>query len=217
MSKTTNEPGGRIKNLLFDLGGVIMQIDRKRCEAAFRSLGFEDVGDYLGDYGQKGAFAALEAGEITAGEFRAAIRRHIAHEVSDREIDAAFEAFLIGIPLERLHELEELRKHYNIYLLSNTNPIMWNGFIAESFREDGKDIGRYFDGMVTSFEARCMKPSPKIFSYCSEKLGIEPGETLFFDDSEANCEAARRCGFHAARVRGFSGPSAWKNLNMNKR
>lgn len=200
MSKTTNEPGGLIKNLLFDLGGVIMQIDRSRCEAAFRSLGFEDVGDYLGDYGQKGAFAALEAGKISAGEFRDAVRRHIAREVSDAEIDAAFEAFLIGIPVERLHELEELRKHYKIYLLSNTNPIMWNGFIAESFREDGKDISRYFDGMVTSFEARCMKPSPEIFAYCSEKLGIEPGETLFFDDSEANCEAARRCGFHAVHV-----------------
>ncbi len=193
MSKTTS--------LLFDLGGVIMDIDRRRCEAAFERIGFGDIGEFLGDFGQKGAFAQLESGQISPAEFRAAIRRHIDGKVSDAQIDAAFEQFLTGIPARRLDALLRLRRRYKVYLLSNTNAIMWNGFIAESFRQQGLQTDDYFDGTVTSFEARCLKPSAQIFEYTARKLGIEPAETMFFDDSEANCRAAEACGYQAAHVR----------------
>lgn len=96
----------------------------------------------------------------------------------------------------------ELRKRYRIYLLSNTNPIMWEGVLADEFakltpmrRED------YFDGMVTSFEAKSAKPDAEIFRYTARTLGIRPEETLFFDDSQANVDAARALGFNAVLVR----------------
>ena len=114
-----------IKNLLFDLGGVIMDIRRENCEEAFRQLGMADIGEYLGDYGQKGPFAALEEGKISEEEFRAEVRKHIAREVSDEEIDRAFNRFLTGIPVRRLEELRKLRGKYKLYMLSNTNSIMW--------------------------------------------------------------------------------------------
>lgn len=190
----------RITSLLFDLGGVIMNIDRLRCEAAFRRLGFADIGDFLGDYGQKGAFAQLESGAIGAAEFRRRVRLHIDRAVSDAEIDNAFEQFLLGIPAARLDALKRLRSRYRLYVLSNTNEIMWNGFIRESFARQGGSIGDYFDGWVCSFEAGSLKPERAIFEYTERHLGIDPGTTLFFDDSQANCEAARLCGFHAAHV-----------------
>ena len=126
-----------IKNLLFDLGGVIMDIRRENCEEAFRQLGMADIGEYLGDYGQKGPFAALEEGKISEEEFRAEVRKHIAREVSDEEIDRAFNRFLTGIPVRRLEELRKLRGKYKLYMLSNTNSIMWRQDIAKAFRQEG--------------------------------------------------------------------------------
>lgn len=189
-----------VKNLLFDLGGVIMDIRRENCEQAFRQLGMDSIGDYLGDYGQKGPFAALEEGKITEQEFRDSVRALIPRDVTDEEIDKAFNRFLTGIPLRRLEELRRLRKDYKLYLLSNTNSIMWRQDIARYFRQEEKSLEDYFDGIVTSFEAKCCKPDPAIFRLVVEKCGISPEETIFFDDSKANVEAASQLGFGTRHV-----------------
>ncbi|MDE6487625.1 MAG: HAD family phosphatase [Muribaculaceae bacterium] len=184
-----------IKNLLFDLGGVIMNIDRLRCVRSFERLGFADAGRYLGDYGQKGPFEALEAGAVTPAEFHAQLREIMGLQVSDDQIDRAFNSFLTGIPVERLRRLKELRKRYGIYLLSNTNAVMWDTRIASAFRVDGGERADYFDGIVTSFEAKALKPAPEVFDYACRTLGIRPEETIFLDDSAANVEGARAVGF----------------------
>lgn len=189
-----------IKNLLFDLGGVIMDICRQNCVDAFKRLGMPHPEDMLGEYSQKGPFMRLEEGSINSAEFRREIRELIPHEVTDSEIDEAFCCFLTGIPVERLRSLEKLHGDYRIYLLSNTNPIMWHSRIAEEFCKDGRDLSHYFDGAVTSFEACSMKPDRTIFDYAVRTLGIRPEETLFFDDSEANVQAARALGFQAEVV-----------------
>lgn len=190
-----------IKNLLFDLGGVIMDIRRENAVDALRRLGLADADRLLGLYEQKGPFMLLEEGRITPQEFREEIRRRIPHPVTDSEIDAAFIKFLTGIPLHRLRQLEQLAaKGFGIYLLSNTNPIMWHSRISEEFTKDGKNINHYFRGMVTSFEAKMMKPDPAIFRYAAETLKIEPAETLFLDDSQKNLDAAASVGFQTALV-----------------
>ena len=107
----------KIKNLLFDLGGVIMDIKRENCVHAFEVMGLRCANELLGEYAQKGVFLQLEEGSITAEQFREEIRRHIDHDVEDIEIDNAFCKFLLGIPSYRLEALEELRKSYKIYLL----------------------------------------------------------------------------------------------------
>ena len=189
-----------IKNLLFDLGGVIMDIRRENCVAAFTRLGMTNANDLLGEYSQAGVFGDIESGKIDATQFRDAIRSMLPAGVTDAQIDAAFNAFLVGIPVDRLRALEKLHHRYNVYLLSNTNPIMWNSRIAEEFRKDGHDINYYFDGMVTSFDAKSMKPDEAIFRKVISDFGIEPSQTLFFDDSSANIEAARRLGFQGVVV-----------------
>lgn len=188
-----------IRNLLFDLGGVIIDIDRNRCVEALEKLGVADADSLLGKYVQSGIFADLESGNITAAEFRDALRRHAGDSaLTDAAIDTAFQKFLIGLPARRLEELRELRRDYRVCLLSNTNPIMWNDSIARLFRAEGKEREDYFDGIVTSFEARVMKPDAAIFRYAVEKLGLRPEETLFIDDSQANLDAASKLGFATA-------------------
>lgn len=189
-----------IKNLLFDLGGVIMDIRRLNCVASFERLGMKDADSFLGEYSQKGPFLQLEEGLINETQFRDAVREYIDGEVTDEQIDKAFCDFLVGIPAYRLEQLRQLKKQYGIYMLSNTNPIMWHSRIAEEFRQEGMEREDYFNGIVTSFEARSIKPDAKIFHTVVEKLGIKPEETLFLDDSQKNLDAASALGFHTLLV-----------------
>lgn len=189
-----------IQNLLFDLGGVIMDIKKDNCVEALRLLGFRNPEEYLGDYSQKGPFGQLEQGLISADEFRAFVRSQIDGTVTDAQIDDAFNKFLIGIPVERLRHLQLLRQRYGIYLLSNTNAIMWNSKIADEFRKDGLTMEAYFDGIVTSFEAKLLKPDVKIFEYAAAHCHIKPEETLFLDDSLSNLNGAEEAGYRTAHV-----------------
>lgn len=191
-----------IKNLLFDLGGVIMDLKKSACVDAFRQLGLKDTNAFFGEYSQQGPFMEVEEGTITPEQFHQRVRQIIGRDdLTDSEIDDAFMQFLIGIPVERLRQLQLLRQNYGVYLLSNTNPIMWDAKIASEFRKDGLAIDGYFDGIVTSFQAKALKPKPEIFKYAEEHLGIKPEETLFLDDSLANIEAARALGFQGLHIR----------------
>lgn len=187
-----------IKNLLFDLGGVIMDIEKDNCVRSFERLGLRNASEYFGEFSQQGPFALLESGTIGPDAFHEALRPELPAGVTDAEIDAAFCDFLTGIPAHRLQALRELRKKYRIYMLSNTNPIMWGTKIKTEFEKEGKEREDYFDGIVTSFDAKAMKPARRIFDYAVETLGIEPSETLFIDDSQANLDAAAALGFHTA-------------------
>ena len=181
-----------IRNLLFDLGGVIMDLDQARCVEAFKKLGMANPAEYLGLYGQQGDFLALESGKIDADEFHRRIRPLFGDShVTDRQIDDAFNEFLVGIPVKRLEALRALRKKYRVLLLSNTNSIMMDSKIAECFRIEGLELKDYFDGVFTSYEAKCCKPSKEIFDYACAHGDMLPEETLFFDDSQANVDAAR--------------------------
>lgn len=190
-----------IKNLLFDLGGVIMDIEKERCVQAFSALGLADAPSYFGEYSQKGAFLKLEEGTISVARFHETMRRDIGAPVTDSDIDAAFCRFLIGIPPSRLADLRSLRHNYRIYMLSNTNPIMWTSKIRDEFTHEGLTREDYFDGIVTSFEAKALKPSPDIFRYAVTTLGINPAETIFLDDSQRNLDAAAALGFGTLLVR----------------
>ena len=189
-----------IKNLLFDLGGVIMDIDRLRCVDAYKALGMKNPEEFLGEYSQTGPFGLLESGQITPAQFHEALRPYLPENVTDSQIDSAFCEFLKGIPEHRLEELKALKKEYKVYILSNTNPIMWYSRIADEFAKLGADISAYCDGVVTSFEEKVMKPDARIFEAACSKLGIKPEDTVFLDDSEANTAAAAALGFHTIHV-----------------
>lgn len=187
--------------LLFDLGGVIMTIERMNAVKAFEALGMADANAFFDPYQQRGSFGLLEAGQITPERFRDDVRPRFRPGVTDDEIDEALCKFLIGIPDERLERLSELRrKGHKVYMLSNTNRIMWDRFIIPEFRKLGGEISDYFDGIVTSFEAGVCKPDERIYDYAVKKLGLIPSETTFFDDGPANIEAAEALSFKTRHV-----------------
>lgn len=191
----------KIKNIIFDLGGVVIDLDRSHAVHALESLGIKDAETLLGEYEQKGPFLLLETGRLSPAAFYDKLLPLCRKETTCSEIQEAFEAFLVGLPVERLRTIRKLReKGYRVFVLSNTNPVMFNHWIDIAFRQEGLTVNDYFDGIVTSFQERICKPDPKIFRNLVARYGLDPSETLMLDDSEANCNAARGIGLQAIRI-----------------
>lgn len=189
-----------IKNIIFDLGGVVINLDRNRAVTALQELGLAEADTLLGLYRQEEPFLGLETGRVEAGEFFDLIRSRCPG-ATDAQITCAFDRFLIDIPTERLARLRYIRRAgYRTFVLSNTNPVMYNGWITNAFRGEGLTINDYFDGIVASFQELTCKPDPAIFRILLDRYRLNPGETLMLDDSEANCQAARSVGMQAVRI-----------------
>ncbi len=185
-----------IKNLIFDLGGVLVSLDRERCLKSFsKNLGFDNFGDYLNAYAQKGFFAKFENGDINASEFREIVKGYCKKEnIADEEIDAALDTFLTVVEPYKVELLLELKEKYNLLLLSNVNPIAW-GKCCELFLEaKGVDIEDVFEKLYLSFEMKNSKPGEAIYRQLLEDSGAEPAETLFIDDSAANIKTGEEMG-----------------------
>lgn len=191
----------KMKNIIFDLGGVVIDLKRQNAADALEALGITDAPELLGEYEQKGPFLLLEQGLTTTADFYDKILPRCRPGTSCTEIRDAFEKFLVAIPIERLQALKELRaKGFRLFVLSNTNPLMFNHWIDLAFRQEGLSINDYFDGVVTSFQEKMCKPDPEIFRHVVDRYGLDPAETLMLDDSAKNCESARSIGLNALQI-----------------
>ena len=188
----------RIKNLVFDFGGVLIDIDIERCVNAFRALGFA-AEPLVGKYQQQGVFRDFELGNISSEVFCQSVRHDAGKPVSDEQIVRAWKAMLVSIARPKLDKLLELRNRYKVYLLSNTNVLHWKASLP-MFAQGGHRVSDYFDDIFLSFEMHVCKPDARIFQSLVCRAGIFPHETMLIDDSAANCEAARLQGWQTLRV-----------------
>ena len=181
-----------IKNLIFDFGGVLIDLDRARCINQFKSFGLNNVESLLDVCHQQGLFLQHEKGLVDDEAFRDYIRSQSGNPLlSDGQIDDAWNSFLVGIPSYKLEALLELRQHYMVYLLSNTNNIHWKWSVEHAFPHKSFRVEDYFEKIYLSYEMKMAKPDAEIFQAVLDDANILPEETLFLDDSPANCETAR--------------------------
>ena len=190
-----------IKNILFDMGGVIFRQDSEEAFRRFREVGL-DPEKYMGAFGQKEFFLDVENGKIDADTFcrkmaEASGREHVSWE----EAQHCWLGFLKDVPVERLHYLLELKKHYHVCLLSNTNPFMMSFTRSSKFSSDGKPISFYFDTLFCSYEMKAYKPDSEIFIKALDTDKMIADETLFLDDSMKNIVAAQRLGLQTLYVK----------------
>lgn len=191
-----------IDSIVFDLGGVIIDLDRDAAVEALAELGLEPAEEMLDPYVQRGPFLEMETGKMTAAAFYDCVRLIIGNrEVSDFQIQTAFNKFLVDLPAERLTALRMLRRQgFRLFALSNTNPVMYNSWINQAFKREGLTINDYFDGIVCSFEEGMCKPDPEIFSRLCQRYGLTPSRTALLDDAPMNVAAARLAGLRALQV-----------------
>lgn len=178
------------------MGGVLIDLDREACVEAFRELGYLEADELLNNYAPRGAFRQLEIGNFSAAEFYAHVQNHIGTQITSEQIEQAFLKFLDGLPAYKLDMLHDLRKRFNIYMLSNTNPIMMPYIRETYFTQCGLTFEDYFDRAFLSFEIKSMKPDDEIYLRMIADAQIDPAQSLLIDDGQANIETARRLGFH---------------------
>jgi putative hydrolase of the HAD superfamily len=194
----------KYKNIVFDLGNVLVKLDEHETMRRFEQLGLKEAG-HLGDNPEMlKLFRDMGVGRVTNREFFDGFRRIANVEATDEQITDAANGMLRYIPDEKKQKLLDLRKAgYRVFLLSNTNDIHWRYCADVLFPMQGYGVDDYFDGIFLSQEVHMEKPDDRIFQMVMKETGIQPNETLFVDDLEANCLAAMRNGWHAFQNKEF--------------
>ncbi len=185
-----------IKCVIFDIGGVLVDLNFDRCIDEFKRLGFEGAEKLVSCYHPADFFGALERGELSVSEFCDKIREVSAlPTLSDQSICDAYCSLLESIPVSKLRMIESLRERgFRIFALSNINPVMIS-MIRGFFNADGHDTDFYFEKMFLSFEMGVMKPSAEIYEQVLAEISVDPSQILFIDDGAKNIDAARKMGF----------------------
>lgn len=185
-----------IKNIVFDFGGVVLDLDRQQAVDRFVAMGVKDAGDMLDPYHQHGIFLEVEDGSVSGDEFCRKICEVAGKDIPKETIAQGWLGFVKRVPLYKLDYIEELRKKYNVFLLSNTNPFVMDWAYSTGFTPSGKTLTDYFDKVYASCYMKVVKPHREIFEMMIKDSGMVPEETLFLDDGEANVKMARLLGFH---------------------
>jgi putative hydrolase of the HAD superfamily len=190
-----------IKNIIFDFGGVICDLDIQRTVDKFKAFGKPKTEDTASQEEKDQRFEHLvstyETGLIASQQFRNEIRNNYLVPPSDQAIDDAWNALLVGIPERRIGLLENIRKNYRIFLLSNSNDIHYLNF-CESLRQvyGYQDFNAIFENAYFSYRLHMRKPDPLIFKWVLDTSKLIPSETLFIDDTFINIQVALELGIN---------------------
>jgi glucose-1-phosphatase len=185
----------KYKNIIFDFGGVIINIDYNLTARAFQDMGLSDFDEMFSKAKQRQLFDLYEKGQITTLEFRTELRSAFNIKPTPVLIDKAWNAMLLDLPRERIDLLERLKSTHRTFLLSNTNE-MHIDTIYNSLRKDMgiPDFSVYFEKVYLSYKVKMRKPDSEIFKMVMNDNRLKAQETLFIDDSPQHIEAAKRLG-----------------------
>lgn len=186
-----------IKNIIFDLGGVILNIDYHLTIQAFTELGIPNFKEKYSQAQQNHLFDRLDTGTISGTDFVAEIKREALNGITEKDILRCWNAMLLDLPKERLELLEKLGENYRLFLLSNTNEIHipeYNKLLERTF--GFKDLAHLFEKQYYSFEIGLRKPDIEIFEFVLSENGLLAEETLFIDDSKQHIKGAEKTGIN---------------------
>ena len=186
-----------VKNIIFDLGGVIMEIDINHTLNAFSEMGLKNIREHFRHGFAASFFSDHEAGRISDENFLKEIKKLLPGEVSDEAVIDAWNALVLYFPPERIALLKALRKKYRVFLFSNTNAIHHQKF-NEIYRETfSGELESLFEKAYFSHVLGHRKPETTGFELIIQENGLNPEETLFVDDALINVEGATKAGLRA--------------------
>ncbi|GGB11739.1 HAD family hydrolase [Puia dinghuensis] len=191
-----------IKNIIFDLGGVILNIDSKRTTDAFVALGLKNVKELFGLGHADSFFKDYEVGKITDRQFINAVREATALDADDQAIVDGWNALLLDFPPERIELLRQLGKNYRIFLFSNTNALhlaALRGIYTRTFGSGS--LEDLFEKTYYSHLLGMRKPDRASYEYILRENELNAPETLFVDDAIINVEGAEQAGLKGLYLR----------------
>lgn len=184
-----------IRNIIFDLGGVVYDIRYENVAEAFVRHGVKDMEGFYGRHFQTAELDRFEKGLMSAAEFRDYVRQLTGCQLTDAEVDDIWNAILVDVPRERVDWLLRLREHYRLFLFSNTNEINYDCFTRRLRAKFSFDMFEAcFEKAYFSHRLHLRKPDPDGFHVIMAEQGLVAAETLFVDDIEKNLDGARTVG-----------------------
>ena len=191
-----------IKNIIFDLGGVIINLDNRLTEEAFTNLGVKDIRQYFGHGHAAAFFKEYEVGRITDQQFIDSVREMIGLDVSDQAIVEGWNALLLDFPAERIELLRQLKKSYRIFLFSNTNSLHLAALQQIYARSYGPGaLDDHFEKTYYSHLLGMRKPDKESYEHILKENNLLGSETLFVDDAIINVEGAEAAGLKGLYLR----------------
>ena len=187
---------GQVKNIAFDLGGVVLALSYEQAVRRFEEIGLRNARQHLDAFEQKGIFGDLESGRITAEDFRRELSLLVGRELTAEACYQAWHGYVDYVPKRNLEAILSLRaRGFKVCLLSNTNPYMMQ-WAERDFDGEGHPISDFFDAMYLSYQCGVMKPRREIFEMMLKGQQAKAEETIFVDDGPRNVEAAAALGMH---------------------
>jgi len=195
----------KYKTIIFDLGGVIINLQEHKTVSAFRALSTLSKEDFDQIYQPTSysllAFEDFETGKISSTQFRQALKETLKIVANDKEIDEAWNHILGDIPQVRIDLLKRLANSHQLMLLSNTNEIHRDAFEQIFSKQSGmKNFAELFHHVYYSFDMADRKPNLSIYRKLVDTHQLNPAETLFIDDNMKNAIAAKRVGIHTLHL-----------------
>lgn len=188
-----------IKTIIFDLGGVIINLDYKKTIEAFRALGATNIDSIYNPASQSPLFDQFELGNITPQEFRTSLKQMLdINYATDEQFDHAWNAMLLDIPSSHINTVKSLKRQgYDVFLFSNTNRIHYDALARICERDIDQDLfPGYFDKEYYSFIFGKRKPHPESFQTILNENDLLAAETIFIDDSLKNIQGAKEAGLY---------------------
>ena len=190
-----------IKNIIFDLGGVILNLDTRKTAMALEKLGLNDLKGHMSQPTLVSFFNDYESGSIDDNAFIRMLQSLAGKGTTEQDIIDAWNAMLLDFPLERIELLRGLRKKYRLFLLSNTNEIHYKQFQQLIYRQTGSYLEDFFEKTYYSHTIKLRKPDVACYQFVIKENNLDPAETLFVDDSEANISGAREAGLSVLHIK----------------
>ncbi len=191
-----------IRHIIFDLGGVLLNLDYDATQRAFEACGVSDIRQRLSQRSQDSFFDDWEIGAIDRAAFITGMQGCCGNvSISEDQIVGAWNAMLLDFPIRRLQLLQQLRGHYDLFLLSNTNEVHEAAFNEILMKAHGiPSIAHFFDKVYYSHRMGMRKPGKEIFQRILDENQLKPEHTLFIDDSPQHIETARSLGIQAIHL-----------------
>jgi len=186
-----------IQHIIFDLGGIFLNLNYAHTASAFLQLGVVNFDELFTQHHANPLFAKLETGEVSEEDFYQQIRAITSVSLTDAQIAEAWNAMLLDMPMERIVWLQQVARQYPIYLFSNTNAIHYQQLMQICRRDLGEiDFNGLFRFAGYSHQLGYRKPDAASFRLLLQQLNIEPHHTLFIDDTPGNIKGAQELGLH---------------------
>lgn len=179
------------------MGGVIVDLDIEDCKRAFKEyLGYYRIDELIDPCHQKGIYGDLEEGKISGDEFRSIVLQDSDPGALAENVDKAMWHILTGISPYKVEMLKRLSESYDLYLLSNNNPVCLPRAKA-IFEDAGIPLEKIFRKCFYSFEMKALKPSETFYKAVVREIGIPAEQMFFIDDSQKNVDGAIAAGLPA--------------------